>query len=87
MAGQPRPSYPDASDEQSHFKGRYDIPESQDVMATGDSVVITLDQATKRPKTAKIRTAIDGLPVALDVTFGTVEYGPNYPSRSITTSE
>jgi hypothetical protein len=63
------------------------ILESSDVMSTGDTVRITLDRATKRPLTAKIRTAIEGSPVALDVTFDSIEYGPNFPSRSITTSE
>ena len=63
------------------------ILESRNVVTSGDSVVITLREATKRPLAAKIRTAIDGSPVALDVEFGTMEYGPNYPSRSITTSQ
>jgi len=62
------------------------ILNSKDVVTTGDSVQIILDQSTKRPLTAEIRTAIEGAPVALDVTFGSIEYGPNHVSRSITTS-
>jgi hypothetical protein len=56
------------------------------VVTTGDSVLITLDQSTKRPLTAVIRTTVEGTPVALDVTFGSIEYGPNHVSKSITTS-
>jgi hypothetical protein len=63
------------------------ILESRDVMTTGDTVRITLDEATRRPLTAEVRTALEGSPVALDVSFDSIEYGPNYPSRSITTSE
>ena len=33
-----------------------------------------------------VRTAIEGTPVALDVTFESIEYGPNHVSKSITTS-
>ena len=60
---------------------------SHDVMTTGDSVEITLDAATRKATSAKIRTTVEGTPVALDVTFGTLEYGPNHPLKSITTSE
>jgi hypothetical protein len=63
------------------------ILESEGVMTTGDSVVITLDRATKRPVAADIRTTVENSPVALAVTFDSIEYGPNYPARSITTSE
>jgi hypothetical protein len=59
---------------------------SQDVVTSGDSVEITLNQSTKRPISARIRTAIEGSPVSLDVSFDSIEYGPNYPSKSITTS-
>jgi len=59
---------------------------SRDVVATGDSVEIAITESTQQPISAKIRTAIDGSPVALDIEFGTIEYGPNYTSRSITTS-
>jgi hypothetical protein len=62
------------------------ILQSKDVVTTGDSVLITLDQSTKRPLTAVIRTTVEGTPVALDVTFGSIEYGPNHVSKSITTS-
>jgi hypothetical protein len=63
------------------------ILNSSDVVTTGDSVLITINQATQRPLTAEIRTTIEGTPVALDVTFDSIEYGPNYPSKSITTSQ
>jgi len=59
---------------------------SHDVMTTGDSVEITLSESTHQPISASIKTAIDGSPVALDIEFGAIEYGPNYTSRSITTS-
>jgi len=62
------------------------ILQSHDVVTTGDSVVITLNQSTKRPLTAEIRTTVEGTPVALDVSFDSIEYGPNYVSKSITTS-
>ena len=60
--------------------------QSHDVVTTGDSVLITIDRASKRPLTAEIRTTIEGTPVALDVTFGSIDYGPNHVARSITTS-
>ena len=62
------------------------ILESKDVMTTGDSVVITLDRATKRPVAADIKTTVEETPVSLDVTFDSIEYGPNYVAKSITTS-
>ncbi|MEJ2582879.1 MAG: hypothetical protein P8127_14790 [Acidobacteriota bacterium] len=62
------------------------ILESHDVMATGDTVVITIWQATARPAAAEIDTVVDGSPVSLEVMFDSIEYGPNYPSRSVTTS-
>jgi hypothetical protein len=62
------------------------ILNSRDVVTTGDSVQIILNQSTKRPLTAQIRTAVEGTPVALDVSFDSIEYGPNYVSKSITTS-
>jgi hypothetical protein len=60
---------------------------SQDVMNSGDTVEITLNEATHKPLSAKIKAAIEGTPVSLDMTFGSIEYGPNHPKRSITTSE
>jgi len=60
---------------------------SQGVVTSGDTVEITLAEATHKPVSAKIKTAIEGTPAALDVTFGSIEYGPNHPERSITTSE
>ena len=60
---------------------------SRDVVTTGDSVEIVLSETTQQAISATIKTAIDGSPVALDVTFGSIEYGPNHTLRSITTSE
>jgi len=60
---------------------------SQGVVTPGDTVEITLTEGTRKPVSAKIKTAIEGTPVALDVTFGSIEYGPNHPARSITTSQ
>jgi hypothetical protein len=60
---------------------------AQDVMNTGDTVEITLTEMTHKPLSAKVSAAVDGQPVSLDVTFGSIEYGPNHPQRSITTSE
>ena len=60
---------------------------SQNVMNSGDSVEITLREATHKPVSAKITAALEGTPVALEVTFGSIDYGPNHPARSITTSE
>ncbi len=60
---------------------------SHDVVTSGDSVEIILNGMTQRAISATIKTAIDGSPVALEITFGAIEYGPNYTERSITTSE
>ena len=60
---------------------------AQDVMNTGDTVEITLTEATHKPVSAKISSTVDGAPVSLNVTFGSIEYGPNHPARSVTTSE
>ena len=60
---------------------------SRDVMTTGDSVEITLSGATYKPISASVKTSVQGSPVALDVTFGSIEFGPNYPKGSTTTSE
>ena len=63
------------------------ILESRNVVTSGDSVVITLSESSRKPLTAAVRTTVDGTPVALDVTFDRIDYGPNFPSRSVTTSE
>jgi hypothetical protein len=60
---------------------------ARDVVTSGDTVEIVLDEATKRPRTATIKTTVEGSPVALDVTFGFIEYGPNYTLKSVTTSQ
>ena len=60
---------------------------SRDVMTTGDSVEITVSESTQKPIAATIKTMVEGSPVALEVSFGSIEYGPNHPLRSITTSQ
>jgi len=60
---------------------------SHDVVTSGDSVEIILNKATEKVISATIRTSIEGSLVALEVTFGSIDYGPNYTQRSITTSE
>ena len=60
---------------------------SRDVMTTGDSVEITVSESTHKPIAATIKTMVEGSPVALEVSFGSIEYGPNHPLRSITTSQ
>ena len=50
---------------------------SRDVVTTGDSVEITLNKATQKTISATIKTSIEGSPVALEVTFGSIDYGPN----------
>jgi len=60
--------------------------QSHDVVKTGDTVEINLVQATRRPKTADIKTNIGDSPVKLEVSFESLDYGPNYPAHSITTT-
>ena len=60
---------------------------SHDVVTTGDSVEITLDATNRKATSANIKTTVDGTPAALEVTFGFIEYGPNHPLKSVTTSE
>ncbi len=60
---------------------------SRDVIKRGDTVEIELVQSSRRPLSAKITTSIDDSPVELDVTFGSIDYGPNHPARSVTTTE
>jgi hypothetical protein len=59
---------------------------SRDVMTTGDSVEITYHKATQTPVSAAIKTSVDGEPVSLEITFGSIEYGPNYTAGSTTIS-
>jgi len=60
---------------------------SRDVIKKGDTVEIELVQSSWRPLGVKIKTTIDDSPVDIDVTFGTIDYGPNHPARSVTTTE
>ena len=60
---------------------------SRNVITTGDTVEIALVQSSRRPKTAKITTTIGDSPVELELTFGSIDYGPNHPANSITTTE
>jgi hypothetical protein len=60
---------------------------SRDVMTSGDSVEIKFAQFGRKPISATIKTAIEGAPVAVELEFGSIEYGPNYTARSVTTSQ
>ena len=60
---------------------------AENVITPGDTVEIELVQSSLRPLTAKVTTSIDGSPVNLDVTFGSIDYGPNHPATSMTTTE
>jgi hypothetical protein len=60
--------------------------ESHNVVNTGDTVTITLSDATRLPKTLKATATIDGSPMTLDVTFGVLDYGPYHPAKSVTTT-
>jgi hypothetical protein len=60
---------------------------SQNVMTSGDSVEIKFGEYGRKPVSATIKTIVEGAPVALDIEFGSMEYGPNYTARSITTSQ
>ena len=60
---------------------------SRNVMTSGDSVEITYEQFGRKPISAAVKTALEGVPVALQIEFGTMEYGPNYTARSVTTSQ
>ena len=60
---------------------------SQHVVTAGDSVDLRIVHSTKRPKTAHIKTVVDGSPVDFQVIFGSMEYGPNYIASSVTTTE
>jgi hypothetical protein len=66
-------------------EGELLILRSFNVMTDGDSVVIRYDKSTQVPKSASIATLVDGSPVSLEVEFGSMEYGPNYAARSVTT--
>ncbi len=59
---------------------------SKNVVNEGDAVTITLSNATRAPKTAKVAAVIEGSPMQLDVTFGVLEWGPFHPATSITTT-
>ncbi len=60
---------------------------AEGVITPGDTVEIELVESSLRPLTAKITTMIGDSPVELDVTFGSIDYGPNHPAESITTTE
>jgi len=60
--------------------------QSHHVVKTGDSVVINIVQATRQPTTLEVQTRIGDSPVELEVSFESLDYGPNYPARSITTT-
>lgn len=60
---------------------------SRDVMTTGDSVEIKFGEFGRKPISATIKTTLEGVPVSVDLEFGSIEYGPNYTTRSVTTSQ
>ena len=60
--------------------------QSHDVVRTGDSVQINIVHATRQPMTLEVTTTIGDSPVELEVSFESLDYGPNYPARSITTT-
>ena len=60
---------------------------SRGVMTSGDTVEIKFEQFGRKPISASIKTAVEGAPVSLEIEFGTMEYGPNYTKRSVTTSQ
>jgi hypothetical protein len=66
-------------------EGELLVLRSFNVMTDGDSVVIRYDKSTHVPKSASIATLVDGSPVSLEVEFGSMEYGPNYAAKSVTT--
>jgi hypothetical protein len=60
---------------------------SQDVVTSGDTVEIEIEKASLRPLAVKVTTTVSTSPVALDMSFGSIEYGPHHPQRSTTTTE
>jgi len=62
------------------------VLESSDVVTPGDSVTIHYSLPSRLPRTAAITTTVGESPVSLEVEFGALEYGPNYPARSVTTA-
>lgn len=70
-----------------HSDGGEVLLVSQNVMNSGDSVEITFGEYGRKPISAAIQTVVEGAPVALDIEFGSMEYGPNYTARSVTTSQ
>jgi hypothetical protein len=60
---------------------------SRNVVAAGDSVEIAFERATMMPIALDVTTTVSFSPVALDVSFGAIEYGPRHPARSTTTTE
>jgi hypothetical protein len=56
-----------------------------DVIKPGDSVVIRYARSTLDARSASVRTMVGDSPVALEIEFASLEYGPNYTARSVTT--
>jgi hypothetical protein len=70
---------------QTATEGELLVLRSFNVMTDGDQVVIRYDKPTLLPKSASIATLVDGSPVSLELEFGSLEYGPNYAAKSVTT--
>ena len=66
-------------------EGELLVLRSFNVMTDGVSVVIRYDRSTLLPRSASIATLVDGSPVSLEMEFGSMEYGPNYATKSVTT--
>ncbi len=57
---------------------------AKDVVNAGDTVQVTLVRSSQRPLSMSVATSNEGQPLTLDVTFGSMDYGPNYVARSST---
>lgn len=59
---------------------------SQNIVVPGDAVEVAMVESSRRPKTMSVTSSIDGAPASLEITFGSLDYGPNYTANSTTTS-
>lgn len=62
------------------------ILKSESVVSRGDSVEIRYSMPDHIAKTASVKTSVHGSIVTLEIEFGTMEVGPNYTKRSVTTA-
>jgi hypothetical protein len=56
------------------------------VVNPGDTVVVTLSNTTREPKTLHATATIEGSTMELDVTFQVLDFGPFCPAKSVTTT-